>query len=60
MPSPSNAFALLQAPSKKKNQLPGNDALLKSLMAANKKPVTAYEEKPLPLHCWIKNQYPEE
>ena len=47
MPSPSNAFALLQAPSKKKNELPGNDALLKSLMAANKKPVTAYEEKTL-------------
>jgi zinc protease len=47
MPSPANAFALLQAPAKKKDQLPGNDELLKSLMAASKKPVTAYEEKAL-------------
>ena len=47
MPSPANAFALLQAPTNKKSQLPGNDELLKSLMAANKKPVTAYQEKAL-------------
>jgi zinc protease len=47
MPSPANSFALLQAPSNKKSQLPGNDELLKSLMAANKKPVSAYQEKAL-------------
>ncbi len=45
MPSTSNAFALLQAPTKLKDKLPGNDELLKSIVAANKKPVTAYEEK---------------
>ena len=45
MPSTSNAFALLQAPSEMKDKLPNNDELLKSIVAANKKPVTAYEEK---------------
>ncbi len=45
MPSTSNAFALLQAPTKLKDKLPGNDELLNSIVAANKKPVTAYEEK---------------
>ena len=45
MPSTSNAFALLQAPTKLKDKLPGNNELLNSIVAANKKPVTAYEEK---------------
>ena len=45
MPSTSNAFALLQAPTKLKDKLPGNEELLNSIVAANKKPVTAYEEK---------------
>ena len=45
MPSTSNAFALLQAPTKLKDKLPGNDELLKSIVTANKKPVTAYQEK---------------
>ena len=45
MPSTSNAFALLQAPSKMKDKLPGNEELLKSIVEANKKSVTAYEEK---------------
>ena len=45
MPSPSNAFALLQAPSKIKDKLPANDVLLTEIVAANKKSVTAYEEK---------------
>ena len=45
MPSTANSFALLQAPTKMKDKLPTNDALLNSIVAANKKPVTAYEEK---------------
>ena len=45
MPSTSNAFALLQAPAKMKDKLPNNEELLKSIVEANKKPVTAYEEK---------------
>lgn len=45
MPSTANAFALLQAPTKLKDKLPGNTELLNSIVAANKKPVTAYEEK---------------
>ena len=45
MPSTANAFALLQAPTKIKDKLPGNTELLSSIVAANKKPVTAYEEK---------------
>lgn len=45
MPSTSNAFALMQAPTKMKEKLPGNDELLKSIVAANKKPVAPYKEK---------------
>jgi len=45
MPSTANSFALLQAPTKLKDKLPTNDALLNSIVAANKKTVTAYEEK---------------
>ena len=45
MPSTANAFALLQAPTKLKDKLPNNTELLNSIVAANKKQVTAYEEK---------------
>lgn len=45
MPTPANAFALVQAPTEKKNELPGNDELLKAMIASNKKPVTPYQEK---------------
>lgn len=45
MPGTENAFALVQAPSKVKDKLPDNKGVLKTLVAANKKTVTAYEEK---------------
>ncbi len=45
MPSTANAFTLVQAPTKMKDKLPGDADLLKAVVAANKKPVTAYEEK---------------
>ena len=45
MPSTSNSFALLQAPTKLKDKLPTNDQLLNSIVAANKKQVTPYEER---------------
>jgi len=45
MPSTANAFTLVEAPAKLKNQLPNNADLLKAVVAANKKPVKAYEEK---------------
>lgn len=45
MPSTSNAFTLLQAPAAMKDRLPDNSSLLKALVAANNKPVKAYEEK---------------
>jgi zinc protease len=45
MPSTSNAFALIQAPSNMKEKLPDNDHLLKEIVAANKKPVKIFEEK---------------
>jgi len=47
MPSPANAFALLQAPANKKEQLPAANDLLRTMMAASKKPVTPYQEKAL-------------
>ena len=45
MPSTANAFTLVQAPTKMKDKLPADADLLKAVVAANKKPVTAYEEK---------------
>ncbi len=45
MPSTSNAFTLVEAPTKQKDKLPNNTELLKALVAANNKPVKAYEEK---------------
>ena len=45
MPSTANAFTLVQAPTKMKDKLPGDADLLKAVVAANKKPVTPYEEK---------------
>ena len=45
MPGTNNAFALVQAPTNVKDQLPDNSGVLKALVAANKKPVAAFEEK---------------
>ena len=45
MPSTANAFTLVEAPTKQKDKLPNNADLLKALVAANNKPVRAYEEK---------------
>ncbi len=45
MPSTTNAFTLLQAPTGMKDQLPDNINLLKEVVAATGKPVKAYEEK---------------
>ena len=45
MPSANNAFAMIQAPTNMKDKLPGNTELLKTIVAAAKKPVTPYEEK---------------
>ncbi len=45
MPSTANSFALVQAPTKMKDKLPGNDDLLKAVVAATGKPVKPYEEK---------------
>mgnify|MGYP001563381630 CR=1 FL=1 len=45
MPSTSNAFTLVQAPSGMKDQLPDNNNLLKTMVAATNKPVEAYKEK---------------
>ena len=45
MPSTTNAFTLLQAPSGMKDQLPDNNKLLKAVEVATAKPVKAYEEK---------------
>ncbi|HKZ67174.1 MAG TPA: insulinase family protein [Chitinophagaceae bacterium] len=45
MPGTNNAFALIQAPTNVKDKLPDNSGVLKALIAANKKSVTAYEEK---------------
>ncbi|MDP9230764.1 MAG: insulinase family protein [Bacteroidota bacterium] len=45
MPATSNAFALITAPASRKDQLPDNNTLLQSVVAATKKTVTAYEEK---------------
>lgn len=47
MPSPANAFTLLQAPASKKDQLPASGELLHNLMTAGKKTVTPYQEKAL-------------
>jgi zinc protease len=47
MPPTANAFALLQAPEKKKKELPAGDELLKAVIAATNKPVKPYEEKAL-------------
>lgn len=45
MPSTSNAFTLVQAPSAMKDKLPDNNKLLQAVIAATSKPVKAYEEK---------------
>ncbi|HET9434088.1 MAG TPA: pitrilysin family protein, partial [Chitinophagaceae bacterium] len=45
MPSTANAFTLVQAPTRMKDKLPSDADLLKAVVAANKKSVTAYEEK---------------
>jgi len=45
MPSTSNAFTLVLAPTSMKAKLPNNANLLKAVVAANKKAVKAYEEK---------------
>jgi zinc protease len=45
MPSTANAFTLVEAPTKVKDKLPNNSELLTALVAANAKPVKAYEEK---------------
>ena len=45
MPGTENAFALIQAPTNVKDKLPDNKGLLATLVAANKKSVSAYEEK---------------
>src|SRR5204862_3963421 len=48
MPSTSNAFTLVEAPTKQKDKLPNNSELLKALVTANNKPVKAYGEKEVP------------
>lgn len=45
MPSMTNAFTLVQAPSAMKDKLPTNSELLEAVVAATSKPVKAYEEK---------------
>lgn len=45
MPGTDNAFTLITAPEKMKEALPSNAELLQAVVAATKKPVTAYEEK---------------
>lgn len=45
MPSVENAFTLVQAPEGKKSELPDSATLLKALVTAATKPLTAYEEK---------------
>ena len=45
MPAPNNAFTLVTAPATQKQSLPDNKTLLNEVVAAIKKPVTAYEEK---------------
>ena len=45
MPSTANAFTLVQAPTNMKDKLPDNVSLLKALVTATNKPVTAYSEK---------------
>lgn len=45
MPAPTNAFALLTAPSSIKDKLPTNAALLNDVVAASKQTVKPYEEK---------------
>ncbi len=45
MPAATNAFALLLAPSSRKEKLPSNNALLTDMVAASKQVVKPYEEK---------------
>lgn len=45
MPDSENAFALLMAPSNRKDSLPDSEGLLKTIIAAAKQPVEAYQEK---------------
>lgn len=45
MPATTNAFALVMAPTKRKDKLPGNDELEKQIVAASKQQVKPYEEK---------------
>lgn len=45
MPRNNNAFALVLAPSNRRDKLPGNDALMNAIVAASNKPVKPYEEK---------------
>jgi zinc protease len=45
MPAPTNAFALINAPTGKKSSLPGSAELEKQIIAATKQQVKPYEEK---------------
>ncbi len=45
MPTSTNAFSLITAPSTMKDKLPDSEGLLNMLIAASKKPVTEYKEK---------------
>ncbi len=45
MPSPANAFALVMAPTGRKDKLPSNKDLEEQIIAAAKQQVKAYEEK---------------
>ncbi|MBD0297448.1 MAG: insulinase family protein, partial [Flavisolibacter sp.] len=45
MPPTTNAFALVTAPTNMKDKLPSSEDLLKAVVAAGNKSVTAYEEK---------------
>jgi zinc protease len=45
MPAPANAFALLMAPTGRKDKLPSNNELEKQIIAASRQQVKPYEEK---------------
>jgi zinc protease len=45
MPETENAFALITAPAKMKDQLPSSEELQKEIIAATRQEVTPYEEK---------------
>jgi zinc protease len=58
MPSPANAFTLVQGPTRMKDKLPTDADLLKAVVAANKKSVAAYEEKAVASSLLDKNPAP--